>query len=68
MIPAFGLLLIHAVELSLSVHEVLGHEDDENAPHAVEAKALGCFIANDIGDARRHLVRNDGCGSVFTHN
>ena len=48
------------------VHEpqVFRHEDCQNGLHSVEAESLGCFVADNVGDARRHSVQIGVRGSA----
>lgn len=64
VIPGHGVRVTHRGRSAARVHQVLRHEDDEDALHAVEAESLGRFISDDVGDAGRHPVGCDGAGWV----
>ena len=50
VVDGHGLFAVHGVEFAVWAQEVGGHEDDEDALHAVEGEAFGEFIADDVGD------------------
>jgi hypothetical protein len=41
----------HGVELTLRVHEILRHKNDEDRPHPIVGESLRAFIADDVGNA-----------------
>lgn len=64
--PFFGLGLTHEVGGAFVVHQGGGHEDVKDGAHAIEAEALGELVADDVGDARRH-VRGVGRSGAVVH-
>ena len=69
VVPVIGLVLVHRGQRAGAVAQVLRHVDDQNGAQAVEAEALGGFVADDIGNARGHLVRLERSGEDlgFSH-
>jgi hypothetical protein len=43
----------------------VGHEKDEDTPHAVEGETLGGFVGEDVGYACGHFFRWERCGEVL---
>ena len=65
VVVALGVGLAHGVERAAAVQEVLRHEDHQDALHAVERKALGGLVPDDVGNAGRRSQHLEGLGAVF---
>lgn len=49
------LFAVHVGELTIGAEQVSGHEDDQDALHAIETEAFCEFVSDDEGDASGEL-------------
>jgi len=56
VIPRFRLCRRHHAQVTHLVQKIFGHEDGQDGIHPVVREALGRFVTDDVGHARRHGV------------